>query len=650
MFFCGSNGATLTITDYEYIASLEIQIQDLEKVNNIEQLTAILFEQDTEGIQFNGIVILKGNLHVVRKYDNPSNRLQSILFVESIEKQSKDEEIENTDIDIEGFQQFAKESRGGDTSLIDELVSKAAPLTVGNDLAKKAMLIVTVNAGLPNDATRLPKRIRSNVGLIGDPGLAKTQVLHQFAGLVPGSRVESMQSGTPVSMTVYIDKEENGQRTMRPGPVVLASGAILGLNEFGQMKNIEDNKYFTDSAEEGSFTVTKHGFNIHVTAHPSFVWTANPVSGRWKNPGVIDAVEFPILAQWGDRMDFIIPFIERTDETSIRDYAKQRRELETRLDSFASSSLWLKKYLLYARNLKPDLPQNVRIILENYLVDIAKQGVRGLPRRLEALERTAIGFAKLKLKDSVDEEDASDTIDLFNEILKFYKQEVNSPRDLVFLQCLNVLEKTSPKEWVLDDLIQEVSSKNPSIDLYIGEVKKSQYNYKIKALKPLFNKHPNVHRSNENPTTYAWFNRDDQIQSDTREKHRGYNNYLEESSDVTDVTATKNKNDEIENTIYSNGANVTGTPASATSTVTSSNIDFTSDTRANTNDKKPVWTNKLTSDASDASDDSSGTITNNKNIEKILLRYPSAAHIFTNDDVEDADVQNCSTSGGGESV
>ncbi|MFZ0515351.1 MAG: hypothetical protein WAM14_27385, partial [Candidatus Nitrosopolaris sp.] len=64
-------------------------------------------------------------------------------------------------------------------------------------------------------------------------------------------------SGTPVSMTVYVDKEENGQRTMRPGPVVLASGAILGLNEFGQMKNIEDNKYFTDAAEEGSFTVTK---------------------------------------------------------------------------------------------------------------------------------------------------------------------------------------------------------------------------------------------------------------------------------------------------------------------------------------------------------------------------------------------------------
>jgi DNA replicative helicase MCM subunit Mcm2 (Cdc46/Mcm family) len=269
--FCDCSGNTLTIISIEYIASLEIQIQDLEKINNIEQLTAILFEQDTEGIQFNDIVILKGNLHVVRKYDNPSNRLQSVLFVKSIEKQSKDEDIENSEVDIQEFKRFAIKYREDkqDRSLIDELVSMTAPFTIGNDLAKKAMLIVAVNAGLPNDSTRLPKRIRSHAGLIGDPGLAKTQILHQIADTVPGSRVESMQSGTPVSMTVYVDKEENGQRTMRPGPVVLASGGILGLNEFGQMKNIEDNKYFTDAAEEGSFTVTKHGFNIHVTAHPS---------------------------------------------------------------------------------------------------------------------------------------------------------------------------------------------------------------------------------------------------------------------------------------------------------------------------------------------------------------------------------------------
>jgi DNA replicative helicase MCM subunit Mcm2 (Cdc46/Mcm family) len=58
---------------------------------------------------------------------------------------------------------------------------------------------------------RLPQRIRCHAGLIGDPGQGKSQFLHEFSDLVPGSLVESSQSGTPISMTVYVDKEENGQ-------------------------------------------------------------------------------------------------------------------------------------------------------------------------------------------------------------------------------------------------------------------------------------------------------------------------------------------------------------------------------------------------------------------------------------------------------
>src|SRR5215469_9190615 len=632
------SGNTDITTDQEYIISLEIQIQDLEKINNVEQLTAIVFEQDTEGIQFNDIVNLKGNLHVLRKYDNSHNRLQSILFVESIEKQSKGEEIKNTEQDIQGFKRFAlrfkkEDEEENDGSIIDELVSMSAPLTVGNELAKKALLIVAVNAGLPNDPTRLPKRIRSHVGLIGDPGQAKTQLLYQIVDLVPGSRVESMQSGTPISMTVYVDKEENGQRTYRPGPVVLASGAILGLNEFGQMKNIEDDKYFTDAAEVGSFTVTKHGLNFRQTAHPSFVWTANPIGGRWKNPSVIDETQFPIIAQWGDRMDFTIPFIENTDETWIREYGEKRRRLVNKLGSFASTTLWLKKYLLYARSLKPDLPEKMRTMLEDYLVAIAKQGVRGLPRKLEALERTAIGFAKLKLKEVVDEEDVSDTIDLFNEMFKFYKQEVVTARDMAFLQCLAILQKTSPSKWTRDALVEEASSKNPTIDLYIDKSKKCRYNWKIrKTLTLLLEQHPNVLKVNNKPVTYVWVNKDDKIQSVNTNKNgpKTDNNHLEQLVDVCDVFPAQKQNSETKNTRYS------GSSANAVSTVASDILSAAT----NANDIK------LPSDASHTSTESSGIIDYNN---VISLKDSPAAVVLTNDDLEDVETSTGSDSSGNDS-
>jgi hypothetical protein len=58
----------------------------------------------------------------------------------------------------------------------------------------------------------LPKRIRSHVGLIGDAGQAKTQLLYQIVDLVPGSRVESMQSGTPVFQAQKQNSETKNTR------------------------------------------------------------------------------------------------------------------------------------------------------------------------------------------------------------------------------------------------------------------------------------------------------------------------------------------------------------------------------------------------------------------------------------------------------
>ena len=74
------------------------------------------------------------------------------------------------------------------------------------------------------------------------------------------------------------------------------------------------------AVEEGKFTVTKHGFNLRVIVDPSIIFTANPIGGFWKNSEIIDPSEFPILTQMGERIDFIIPFIEKTDEESIRYY------------------------------------------------------------------------------------------------------------------------------------------------------------------------------------------------------------------------------------------------------------------------------------------------------------------------------------------
>jgi hypothetical protein len=250
-------------------------------------------------------------------------------------------------------------------------------------------------------------------------------------------------------------------------------------------------------------------------------------------------------------------------------------------------------------------------------VDIAKQGVRGLPRKLEALERTAIGFAKLKLKDMVDEDDAFDTMTLFNEMLKFYKQDANlpkNPRDMVFLHGLNFLEKIKPQKRSLDEIVQKVCSENQGDDLYIGKTKKSQYNSKIKALKPLFKQHPNIQICNNNPTEYCWVDKKDHVNPNQKNaEYNTHNNLPEESPDVTDVTDEQKKKDEIKNGCTGNKPIATNTPTISLDVNANSLISSTSD-------------------ASDASDDGSRTISEDIDLKqsRFELRHSTAAQILNN--------------------
>ncbi len=155
----------------------------------------------------------------------------------------------------------------------------------------------------------------------------------------------------------------------------------------------------------------------------------------------------------------------------------------------------------------------------------------------------------------MDEEDVYDTIDLFNSILKYFKQDVTgkNPRDLLLQECERILKRNEGYEWYIDPLIDKICSENASLDKYVGPIKKSQYNSKIKALKPFLEKNPNIHRTKNNPTAYTWLgknnNKDDGKKRNSATKkdlpnHSSSvnisNNITDKSPDVTDATDRHN--------------------------------------------------------------------------------------------------------------
>ena len=56
--------------EYEYVTTVDVELQDPDKFNEIERLNAHLFETDTENIILGETVTISGSLYVVRKYKN----------------------------------------------------------------------------------------------------------------------------------------------------------------------------------------------------------------------------------------------------------------------------------------------------------------------------------------------------------------------------------------------------------------------------------------------------------------------------------------------------------------------------------------------------------------------------------------------------
>jgi DNA replicative helicase MCM subunit Mcm2 (Cdc46/Mcm family) len=68
-------------------------------------------------------------------------------------------------------------------------------------------------------------------------------------------------------------------------------------------------------------------------------------------------------------------------------------------------------------------------------------GVRGLPRKLESLESTALAIAKLKLKDVVDVEEVTEAMQFYNVILQHFRQSAaisKNPRIIVYDECVDL--------------------------------------------------------------------------------------------------------------------------------------------------------------------------------------------------------------------
>lgn len=454
----------------EYISVVDIELQDLETFSEIERLSVKVFEKNTFDVVAGEVVNITGQLQVIRKNDNPNNKLETVLFADTLEYE-RIKEFVLTDKDIQEIEDWKQKVQNEDKNPIDEVVKLFAPELIDLDRIKKGVLLVCANAGFRNIDHRLPKRQRINALLIGDPGLAKTTILEKATRLIPNSQYAGGQSSTGLSLTSQISKEDGGMYTLRFGPVVLAKNSLCCINELGQLP-LSEHKHLLDTMEENGHPMAKYGFSTYIEAHPSIIASANPINNKWQNEEVASFAEFPTLSQIIDRFDLIFVLREKRDLEYLQRYVEEKKKVSENYKAglYEGNEEFIRKYILYARNFKPVLTHDAFSLLKEYFMNMGYAGVSGLARKFDSLVRITLAIAKLKLKNIAEIDDAEEAMMFYNEGLKYFNlvtQLVPRPRDRSFLAIKDIIKENNGSPIFLTDAAIEASKRNQDVKYHL---------------------------------------------------------------------------------------------------------------------------------------------------------------------------------------
>lgn len=397
---------------------------------------------------------------------------KTVLIANNVQILNKEVDFLFTTEDVKKIKKFAHQKQG---DVFDILANSIAPSIHGHEYIKKAvlcMLLGGVEKILPN-GTRLRGDI--NVLLIGDPSVAKSQMLRYVLYTAPRAIATTGRGSSGVGLTAAVTTDnETGDRRLEAGAMVLADRGIVCIDEFDKMSDI-DRTAIHEVMEQGKVTISKAGIQAKLNARCSVLAAANPVYGRYdpfKTPMENIAMQDSLLSRF-DLIFVILDTIETENDRTIADHVirmhryrapneqdgdvlpfacdvdllttlnQEQENHEQELQVYDKydptlhgpvrnknqkfvNLMFMRKYVHLAKGLKPQLTKEAAdLISEEYTklrnLDLSSEGeananmARTQPvtaRSLETLIRLATAHAKARLSNKVEARDAEVAIEL----------------------------------------------------------------------------------------------------------------------------------------------------------------------------------------------------------------------------------------------
>ncbi|KAM0746072.1 ATP dependent DNA helicase [Meredithblackwellia eburnea MCA 4105] len=313
-----------------------------------------------------------------------------------------------------------------DPALYQRLALSIAPEIFGHEDVKKALLLLLVGGVTKSMGDGMKIRGDLNVCLMGDPGVAKSQLLKYISKVAPRGVYTTGRGSSGVGLTAAVMRDPvTDEFVLEGGALVLADNGIACIDEFDKMDE-SDRTAIHEVMEQQTISISKAGITTTLNARTSILAAANPLYGRY-NPKIspVDNINLPaaLLSRF-DLLFLILDTPSRDDDERLAQHVAfvHMHSEHPPLDAEPISPVLMRHYIALARQKRPTVPQNVSDYVVGAYVQLRKQQkddeernqffTYTSARTLLAVLRLSQALARLRFSDEVERPDVDEALRL----------------------------------------------------------------------------------------------------------------------------------------------------------------------------------------------------------------------------------------------
>ena len=347
--------------------------------------------------------------------------------------------------DNEEEKKLFEDVKGGD--FINKIIGSFAPNIFGYKDIKLSILLQLVGG------VKTKKRGDINLFLIGDPSMAKSELLKWAKKMVMKSIYTSGRGSTAAGLTIGIVKMSDGRSIAQAGVLPLCDGGLACIDEFDKMGE-NDRSSMHEAMEQQTVSIAKAGIRMTIPSRTSVLAAANPKYGMYDTTSTIK-----------DNINVPVPLLTRFDMIwLIRDVVNQTSDgLKANfvLDSFDQdmedgvylAEKQLMSYINLAKTFKPKLTEEAKSTLRKIYETMRRlSSSNEMPvsvRQLEALVRLSMAYAKLNFRNEVLSSDVEVIKGLFEKMYESFGESLSSggTQSKIFTDRAGAKEHDVNKVW-----------------------------------------------------------------------------------------------------------------------------------------------------------------------------------------------------------